>query len=139
MSKDTQPSKHTPGPENIFYWFPNHGDEDGNNSFTICYGDPTDDLDVIIVGTENSQEDATEACKRLNTIVESLLEENKELKDDVRRLTSDVAYWCGEFYKKHLTQGAENQRLRKALEKINENAPNAYIKEVATAALKPQE
>lgn len=52
--------------ESKFNHFPNHDDERGH---TICYGDPDQD-DHIVVGAENTEEDAEEACRRLNAIVE---------------------------------------------------------------------
>jgi hypothetical protein len=64
-----------PSPEKVqskkFDFFQNHGNEDGNRDFTICYGDP-DDLDNVIVGAEDTAEDAAEAVKRLNAILTSL-------------------------------------------------------------------
>jgi len=59
-----------------FYYFPNHGDEDGNNSFTIAFGNEDDDLLLAsgptIVGAEDNEDDAIEACKRLNSIIQPL-------------------------------------------------------------------
>lgn len=75
----------------IFYSFPNHGDEDGNNGFTIAYGDPSDDLDDVIVGAEDTEEDAQEACKRLNQIIgderDRLQSENDTLRQRNAELT----------------------------------------------------
>lgn len=52
-----------------FTYFPNHGDEDGRNCYTICFGDPGDDsFDEVIVGAEDTEEDAQEAVSRLNAI-----------------------------------------------------------------------
>jgi len=67
----TQEQPDTTKPKRFFH-FPNHGDEDGNNCYTICYGWPGDDDDVIIVGAEDTEEDANEARSRLNGIVEPL-------------------------------------------------------------------
>jgi cAMP phosphodiesterase len=52
-----------------FEYFHNHGDEDGNNSLTVCFGDP-DQLESIIVTCEDTEEDAVEAVKRLNNILD---------------------------------------------------------------------
>ncbi len=51
-----------------FNYFPNHGDEEGNNAWTIIYGDVAD-IDHIIVGAEDSERSAIEYCKRLNEIL----------------------------------------------------------------------
>lgn len=79
-------AKQEPERENIFYFFPNHGDDDGNNSLTIVYGDPTDDIDDIIVGAEDTEEDATEACRRLNNIIQPLRATVSRLEAENREL-----------------------------------------------------
>ena len=56
------------GSEKRFNYFHNHGDEDGNNSLTICFGD-SDEPDHIIVTCEDTEEDAIECVKRLNDIL----------------------------------------------------------------------
>jgi hypothetical protein len=62
--------------EKEFVYFPNHDDEDGRNSFTICYAAKDDegeyDFDnCIIVATCDTEEDATESCKRLDSIIKA--------------------------------------------------------------------
>lgn len=52
-----------------FEYFHNHGDDEGNNSLTICFGDPNEP-DNIIVGCEDTEEDAVEIVKRLNGILD---------------------------------------------------------------------
>lgn len=52
-----------------FEYFHNHGDDEGNNSLTICFGD-SNEPDNIIVGCEDTEEDAIEAVKRLNAILD---------------------------------------------------------------------
>lgn len=54
-----------------FGYFPNHGDEDGRNGFTICYD--WENSDEIIVWCEDTEEDAIEAVKRLNGILENII------------------------------------------------------------------
>ncbi len=54
-----------------FTYFANHGDEDGNNCFTISYGDGSD-IDNIIIGVEDKEKDAKEVCKRLNQIMKDI-------------------------------------------------------------------
>jgi len=57
-----------------FYYFENHGNEDGTDDFTIIYGDQEGEFgEGIITGAEDTEEDAIEACKRLNGIIDSLL------------------------------------------------------------------
>lgn len=52
----------------FFYYFPNHGDEDGKNCWTVCYGNEESDGDEIILTTED-EEDAQDLCRRLNKII----------------------------------------------------------------------
>lgn len=57
-----------------FEYFHNHGDEDGNNSLTICFGDSSEP-DHIIVSCEDTEEDAIEAVKRLNEILDTSIKD----------------------------------------------------------------
>lgn len=57
-----------------FDYFHNHGDEYGNDCFTIYFGE-LDDLDHIIVGCEDTEEDAIEIVKRLNGILDQQIKE----------------------------------------------------------------
>ena len=70
-----------------FTYFANHGDENGKNCWTICYGKP--DGDEIIIGVENRKSDAIEMCKRLNKIIS----EKKELVKEAKRLTRRLLPW----------------------------------------------
>lgn len=58
-----------------FEYFHNHGDEEGNNSLTICFGDSDHETDHIIVTCEDTEEDAIEAVKRLNGILDQQVKE----------------------------------------------------------------
>lgn len=57
--------------KNIFNYFQNHGNESGTDDFTICFGDPNEE-DHVITGAEDTEADAIEACKRLNSIIEKM-------------------------------------------------------------------
>lgn len=57
-----------------FEYFHNHGDEDGNNSLTVCFGS-ANDPDNIIVSCEDKESDAIEAVKRLNEILDTYLKD----------------------------------------------------------------
>lgn len=64
-----------------FYYFENHGNEDGTNNFTIIHGDQEGEFgEGVITGAEDTEEDAIEACKRLNEISDSLKVELTEAK-----------------------------------------------------------
>lgn len=54
----------------LFTHFPNHGDENGKNCYTISYGKT--DGNEIIVGAENTLSDANEAVRRLNKIIKQI-------------------------------------------------------------------
>lgn len=90
-------AQHTPGPKS-FYWFPNHGDDDGNNAYTVCYGNEEEDTisgENFIVTCEDTQDDADECCKRLNGIAAAplLKEEVETLKTAIREaLQADNQY-----------------------------------------------
>lgn len=75
-----------------FEYFHNHGDEDGNNSLTVCFGD-SDEPDHIIVTCEDTEEDATEVVKRLNEIInqhaqQAVNEYKEKLKAEIRHVRS---------------------------------------------------
>lgn len=70
-----------------FNWFLNHGDEAGNNGYTIYYGIEDDYYDALIVGSEDIEDHAIEVCKRLNTI---LAQEVEDLRNTVDGYRSDV-------------------------------------------------
>lgn len=53
-----------------FEYFHNHGDDEGNNNLTICFGD-SNEPDHIIVGCEDTEEDAIEVVTRLNAILDT--------------------------------------------------------------------
>lgn len=60
-----------------FEYFHNHGDEDGNNSLTVCFGD-SNELDHIIVGCHDTEQDAIESVQRLNTILDEFARQSVE-------------------------------------------------------------
>jgi len=75
-----------------FEYFHNHGDEEGNNSLTICYGDANDPYHII-VGTANIEEEAIEAVQRLNEILSAQSKhEVEEFKEKLRRMVRDQPY-----------------------------------------------
>jgi DnaJ-class molecular chaperone len=54
---------------NKFNYFENHGNDTDTDNFTICFGDPGESAHII-VGAEDTEDSAKEACKRLNEIME---------------------------------------------------------------------
>jgi hypothetical protein len=80
------------GSENRFNYFHNHGDEDGNNSLTIYFGDLGEPLDEpgghTLITCENTEEDAIEVVKRLNHILFQK-SANKQAIDDTLKGDSD--------------------------------------------------
>lgn len=61
---------------NKFYYFENHGNEEGTDDFTIIYGDQEGEFgEGIITGAEDTEESAIESCKRLNEILKSYAEQ----------------------------------------------------------------
>lgn len=79
-----------------FYYFQNHGDDDGKNQFTICYGEPND-IDNIIVGSSDKKSFANESCNRLNKIIKQIAID--EHKNDIYGLKTEI--------KQHKTRIAE--------------------------------
>jgi len=71
-----------------FEYFHNHGDEEGNNSLTICYGDSSEP-DHIMVTCEDTEEDAIEAVRRLNVILDTYAQQKvDEFKEKLK-----IAIW----------------------------------------------
>lgn len=74
-----------------FEYFHNHGDEDGNNSLTICFGD-SDETDHIIVTCEDTEEDAIEAVNRLNKILDEYAAQCvAEYKEKLKKRLTDLS------------------------------------------------
>lgn len=72
-----------------FNYFPNHGDEEGRNGFTIYYSDheDEDDPEEYLVGAEYTEEEAIEVCARLNGILVAYsAQQNKELREKVEAM-----------------------------------------------------
>lgn len=116
-----------------FYFFQNHGDEEGNKGYTICYGDEEEDdenAEHYIVSCEDDEDEAIEACKRLNDIVDPLLaerdslkEENETLKEKIEELTPSHPQLVQDVWDRDMsTLAADNLRLREALEYIVERS-----------------
>ena len=62
-----------------FTYFHNHGDDEGLNSVTICYGDPDDyPVEDTIITCEDTEEDAIECVRRLNEILKPLRDQLSE-------------------------------------------------------------
>jgi hypothetical protein len=58
-----------------FTFFPNHGNEDGLDCFTICYAGKDENgdydfVDCVIVGASDTEEQAQYSCDRLNEIIQ---------------------------------------------------------------------
>lgn len=71
-----------------FEYFHNHGDDEGNNSLTICFGD-SNEPDHIIVGCEDTEEDAIEVVTRLNAILDTYAQQKlDEFKEKLK-----IAIW----------------------------------------------
>ena len=80
-----------------FYYFENHGNEDGTDNFTIIYGDQEEDYgNGEITGAEDTEEQAIEACKRLNSIVSPILSDREELLkalENLSKANARMAQW----------------------------------------------
>jgi hypothetical protein len=85
----------TPATPGVFNYFRNHGDEDGNNSYTVIYGDPDSD-DHVIITTCDTANDAQESCFRLDSIIGSIacapeiVAENLKLREALRQAESEA-------------------------------------------------
>ena len=72
-----------------FNVFPNHGDEDGRNGWTVCYGE-VDDVDHIIIGAEDTKRGAQEMAKRLNGIIKIDAADKQEVKEEFHEATKNL-------------------------------------------------
>jgi len=129
----TDQTQEQPDRKKTFYWFENHGDDEGNNAYTICYGNEEEDnenAENFIVGCEDTEEDANEACRRLNSIVEpiraSLSEErqrNEELKKENEQLKGIEGH---EYWRVRIRQQEQRiEVLTKALNDIDNIEDNS--------------
>lgn len=138
MSKDTQPSKHTPGP-----W-----KRSIRGGMITTSDEPLICENICQILGDYNNDSQTIANADLIASAPSLLEENQKLKDSLVR--KEAVAKESDRLSKEIADGLrkDNQRLREALEKIDVCTESAspdreatllLIKYLATAALKPQE
>lgn len=82
-----------------FTYFPNHGDEDGRNSLTVCYGEA--DGDEIIICCTDKVKDAKESCRRLNKIMKQIKANHrpptKGFHNRINQITEDILRKTGQL------------------------------------------